>query len=108
MTKHMRKTMKKRRHNMSSHHMPLGDCCDTTFHGLQHWYKNMFEKLGWMILAKNHGMTDKTTTYLNSLKRLKMAIEQKTKSMKDHDKKEDLKVMYDNTCVLMEHAEKDL
>lgn len=87
---------------------PIGDCCDTTFHGLNHWYKHMFEHLGWMVLAKNHGMTDKTSTYLNSLKRLKIALEQKLKSTRDHDKKEDIKIMHHNTCILIEHAEKDL
>jgi len=99
-------------HSKSAHHSmmdhPLGECCDTTFHGIHHWYKHMFEHLGWMILAKDRGMTDKTTTYLNSLKRLKMAIEQKLKSTRDHDKKEDLKIMHHNVCILMEHAEKDL
>jgi predicted ATP-binding protein involved in virulence len=103
---------RKAHHSKSAHHSmmdhPLGECCDMTFHGIHHWYKHMFEHLGWMILAKDRGMTDKTTTYLNSLKRLKMAIEQKLKSTRDHDKKEDLKIMHHNVCILMEHAEKDL
>jgi hypothetical protein len=95
-----------RTHSMMDH--PVGECCDATFTGINHWHKHMFENLGWMILAKSHGMTDKTTTYLNSLKRLKMAIEQKMKAMHDKDKKEDLKIMHHNVCILIEHAEKDL
>jgi len=100
-----RKTMKK---HSTEHHSPVGDCCDTTFYGIGKWYSHMFEHLGWMILAKNNGMTDKTTTYLNSLKRLEMAIEQKLKHIKDKDKKDDLMIMHKNVCVLREHAEKDL
>ena len=93
-------------HSMIEH--PVGECCDATFHGLNHWYVHMFEKLGWMILAKDRGMTDKTTTYLHSLKRLKMALEQKMKKTRDPDHKEDLKIMHHNVCILCEHAEKDL
>jgi predicted ATP-binding protein involved in virulence len=105
--KHTRKAHhRSARHSIMDH--PIGECCDATFHGLHHWYKHVFEHLGWMILAKDRGMTDKTTTYLSSLKRLKMALEQKLKSTRDHDKKEDLKIMHHNTCILIEHAEKDL
>jgi predicted ATP-binding protein involved in virulence len=92
----------------SHHHMPIGECCDATFHGINEWYKRMFERLGWMILAHKRGMTDQTTVYLSTLKRLKMAIEQKIKSTKDSDNKADLKIMWGNVCTLMEHADKDL
>ena len=105
---HTRKAHNQLTHRDSMTDHPVGECCDSTFHGLHHWYKHMFEQLGWMILAKDRGMTDKTTTYLTSLKRLKMALEQKLKKTRDHDKKEDLKIMHHNTCILLEHAEKDL
>ncbi len=107
MTKTAHKT-RKHRANDEHRHSHIGECCDTTFHGIQHWYKHLFEKLGWMILAKDNGMTDKTSHYLHSLKRIKTALEQKMKSTRDHDKKEDLHIMYDNICVLMKHAEQDL
>jgi len=53
-------------------------------------------------------MTDQTTVYLSTLKRLKIAIDQKIKSTKDSDNKADLKIMWGNVCTLMEHADKDL
>jgi predicted ATP-binding protein involved in virulence len=84
------------------------ECCDATFHGIHKWYKSMYEKLGWMILSKHKGMTDKVTSYKNGLERLKWSIEHKIKMTKDYDKKEDLKIMHADLMVLIEHAEKDL
>jgi hypothetical protein len=88
--------------------MPVGECCDATFHGLHKWYARMFEELGWMVLAKSRGMVDKTAVYKSSVKRLKMAIEQKLAHIRDTDKKDDLEIMHKNVCILLEHVEKDL
>jgi hypothetical protein len=84
------------------------ECCDATFEGLHGWHKKLFEELGWMILAKSRGMTDKTTTYKNSLQRLKTAILKKWKNINDKDKKDDLEIMLKNVEILIEHANKDL
>ena len=40
-----------------------------TFHGLNDWHKHLFEHLGWMVLAKNHNMSDKAEVYTTSLQR---------------------------------------
>jgi len=101
--KHTRKTQKKNMVETS----PIGECCDATFHGLHHWHKHLFEELGWMVLAKDRGMTDKVAVYVNSIRRCKMALEQKVAKTRDSDKKQDLKIMHHNICVLLEHAEKD-
>lgn len=82
-------------------------CFDVTMSSIHHWYKSMFEKLGWMILAKHHGITDKIFTYKNNLERLKCAIEEKIKNTRDHDKKEDLKIMHGELMVLIDHVAKD-
>lgn len=84
-----------------------GKCCDATMHGLYQWYKEMFEKLGWMVLAQSRGMTDKIQTYLNSLQRLHMALEQKISKIHDADKKEDLTIMLKNVEELLSHSQKD-
>jgi hypothetical protein len=85
-----------------------GYCCDATHHGLQEWYKMKFEKLGWMILAKNRGMNDKVMEYKNSVNRLEKAIEHKLKyHTRDGDRKDDLLIMMDNVEILKNHIDQD-
>jgi hypothetical protein len=78
-----------------------------TYHGLVKWYHAMFEKLGWMILAKEYGMHDKISTYKHSLERLKDGIIQKHKEMENNDKHKDLEIMLRNVTILIKHAHKD-
>ena len=82
-------------------------CCEHTFHGIQHWYKSKFEKLGWMILAQKYGYTDKISEYKSSLMRLKQSIEHKLTHIKDSDKKQDLKIMHNNVTTLISHVNND-
>jgi hypothetical protein len=83
-------------------------CYDATYCSINNWYKSMYEKLGWMILAKNHGMIDKVVSYKNTLERLRCTIEKKIKKTRDQDKKADLKIMHIDLMVLIEHAMKHL
>jgi len=78
-----------------------------TYDGLHEWYVAMFEKLGWMLLAKRNGWNDKVMTYINSVQRLEEAIISKHKHIKEADRKMDLKIMLDNVKVLKEHVHKD-
>jgi hypothetical protein len=84
--------------------------CDdqATMYGLHVWYKSMFEKLGWMVLAHSKGyMKDKVNTYIHSVIHLKNKIECKMNNIHDLDNKEDLKIMYANVCILLNHIKKD-
>ena len=78
-----------------------------TYPGLVKWYHSMFQKLGWMILAKEYGMNDKIATYKKSLQRLKEGIINKNRDMENNDKHKDLEIMLRNVKLLIEHANKD-
>ena len=84
-----------------------GKVGDVTMKGINRWFKSVFEKLGYMILAKSKGMTDKIQVYINSVHRLKQAIEEKKNKVYDADKVEDLRIMSANLDVLLKHIHKD-
>ena len=89
-----RKTMKLPKHS-------------TTFHGVHHWYKSVFEKLGWMVLAEAKGYDFKVSTYKKSIEHLIKTIEHLLKEYEEHNKIHDLKVLLMNTKVLKAHVDKD-
>ena len=80
---------------------------DATYVWLNVWYKNDFEKLGLMILAKNNGDHIKVEAYKNSVKRLYYQLDCKIKGTKDHDRKQDLMIMLKNVKCLLVHIHKD-
>ena len=80
---------------------------DITFCGLNQWNKSLFEKLGWMVLAYNHGHYDVTDSYIVNIKNLHKAILEKMKDVEDKDKKKDLIIMERNVKILLKHCDKD-
>jgi len=49
-------------------------CCDTIIDGIHVWYKGMFEKLGWMILAKSINMAENPAHYKHRIERWKTLV----------------------------------
>ena len=78
-----------------------------TMHGLKLWFQRMFETLGWMVLAKKKGYTEKLIAYKKSLLRLCEKIECKIETVSSEDKKKDLKIMINDALELVRHVRKD-
>ena len=87
--------------------MKFSHIVDYTYPGLVKWYHTVFEKLGWMLLAKDHGFDDKIAVYKKSIQRLKEGILKKHKEMEDPDKRRDLEIMLRNVEILIKHANHD-
>ena len=79
-----------------------------TMHGLQHWYKSTFEKLGWMVLAKEKGYDFKIVTYKRSIQHLLKSIDHVSSEYKDADRKHDLNVLKMNTECLWAFVQRSL
>ena len=75
--------------------------------GLSKWFKKLFEELGWMVLAKDMGYTDKIREYQISIQRFTEAAENAKKELKDPDHVRDVTIMLDKIKVLEKHASKD-
>ena len=84
------------------------DCQNpATFHGLHNWHNAMFEKLGWMVLANEHGYNEKVSSYKTGLNRLAEKLQCKLNNVSEQDRKDDLKIMLDNVNILIAHVSKD-
>lgn len=79
-----------------------------TMHGIHHWYKKEFEKLGWMVLAKAKGYTDKVNIYKKSIDRLIYSIEHLQTEYENHNRKHDLNVLLIESKVLKDFVKKHL
>jgi hypothetical protein len=80
---------------------------DITFQGLSEWYVSLFEKLGWMVIANHEGRRDKVRMYQDSLIHFLKKAENKYRSLKSQDKKDDIFIMMNKVIILLEHLEKD-
>jgi len=102
----MPKTMKRSKNTVKTR-KHKEKCCKATMHGLQKWYVEEFEKLGWMVLAKSRGMDEKIKYYKYTLGHLDTAIKQKIAKIHDQDDKRDLEIMLHNLTILINHVDKD-
>ena len=75
-----------------------------TFHGLHQWHTKMFEKLGWMVLAKAKGYDYKILDYIKSIQHLIASIEHVIREYHDKDKIHDLRVLHMNATELLHFA----
>jgi ABC-type Zn2+ transport system substrate-binding protein/surface adhesin len=99
-------------HKLDSNHEHNNNECksghahahDATFYGLHKWLKHKYEKLGWMCLAKHHHNTLKIQAYLDSINRLRASLEQKLDKLEEKDRKDDIKILLADVCILQKTA----
>jgi hypothetical protein len=77
-----------------------------TFHGLHHWHKHIFEKLGWMVLAKAKGHDDKIEQYKRGIMRFLETVDHVSSEYSNTDRKHDLNVLKMNMLELQEFVNK--
>jgi len=75
-----------------------------TMRGLYGWYQAMFEKLGWMVLAKAKGHATKVAEYKRSINRLLDSLTHVMSEYKDHNRIHDLNVLHMHVMVLRDFA----
>jgi len=78
-----------------------------TYAGLHQWFKAEFEKLGWMVLAKEKGMHEKVRTYVHGVQRLHDHLECKIRDTMDKDRLDDLTIMLNDVKILIDHCKRD-
>lgn len=76
-----------------------------TLHSLHKWYAALFEKFGWMILAREHGNDLKIAAYVESIQALSDTIRVKLRITQSEDKRNDLKIMDSNLSVITSHLD---
>lgn len=80
----------------------------STQYGLHHWHTSMFEKLGWMVLAKAKGLDYKVDTYKKSIDRLIASIKHLSSEYESRNRKHDLNVLLIHTECLKDFVDKHL
>ncbi len=78
-----------------------------TFCGLQKWYVSLFEKFGWMILAKRDKHNHKIENYKFAVLHLHEALVEKKENTYDIDTKNDLEILKYNIETLINHVKKE-
>ena len=79
----------------------------STYTALHLWFKAEFEKLGWMVLAKEKGMHEKVRDYVHGVQRLHDHLFCKIQETMDKDRLDDLTIMFQDVKVLLAHCKRD-
>lgn len=76
---------------------------EITFEGIHSWYRNLFKRSGWLILAIRDNYTDKIDSFIEEAEHLLQAAKQKEKLVLEKDRKDDLKIIQKNIKTLIQH-----
>ena len=77
---------------------------EATMNGIKHWYKHLFEHLGWMIIAKAKGHGYKVTAYKKSVSELLKTILKTIPAYTESNHKRNLRIMAKHVKLLKRRA----
>ena len=75
-----------------------------TLNGVRKWSKSLFEKFGWMLLARAKGNVYKIRTYKRSISDLIKTIEHTIPAYQEKNRKRDLNIILKHVRILKEHS----
>jgi len=79
-----------------------------TMPALNHWYKSLAEKLGWIVLSKAKGLDYKVGIYKKSIDHFLRSAKHLKSEYENHNRKHDINIMIMNIEVLKEFVEKNV
>jgi hypothetical protein len=79
---------------------------NVTYIGLHKWSCAMFEKFGWMLLAKDRKHDTRIAAYVQSIDHLILAAKKKHAEVSDSDHKKDIIILLRNMEILRSHVNK--
>ena len=74
---------------------------------LEQWFKHLYERLGWVVLAQSMGHTEKVEHYKKSIERFEEGLHNAQREIKDADRLRDLGIMAKKINVLKNHVQHD-
>ena len=75
-----------------------------TLNGVRNWSRALFEKFGWMLLARAKGNVYKIRTYKRSISDLIKTIEHTIPAYQEKNRKRDLNIILKHVKILKEHS----
>ena len=105
MNRQLKRTLNIRMAKTRKHRLPK---YAATMDGINEWQEHMFEKLGWMVLAKEKGYDDKIAQYKKGIDHLIKTTEHVKSEYENTNRKHDLKVVLMNIRCLKDFVHKNL
>ena len=104
----MRSTRSQRRSKRSTRkEIRIPELAGTMF-GVNRWFRTMYEKLGWIVIAKAKGLNHKVVEYKRNLARLVRMIEQLMSEYMNVNRIHDLRVLHMEAKALLAYVNKHL
>ena len=75
-----------------------------TYHGLEKWHCHLFQKFGWMLIAKESGRELELGNYLECIDHLIKGLQEKIAITEERDRINDLSGLLESSQILYKYA----